>query len=239
MFLQKYTPNLVKINYQDLDKLDFRNEKKLIFYQSENYLLNLLRFLEFKEIYEKRKINSIYLDTFDLNDFKDTVDGEKQRSKLRMRWYGQTFNSTIKPILENKIKINNKNFKIKQNLKNLQILNDLSYNKIKKYLNDAEVQDPNILVKFQRRNPNIFISYDRRYYMFKNIRITMDSNLHYRDFYKNNKISKNDFIKKKNFHILEMKYDDDQFNNVTILTNKFRNRVTKFSKYEYSLMNIL
>jgi|APSaa5957512493_1039668.scaffolds.fasta_scaffold00134_13 hypothetical protein len=238
MFLQKYTPSLVKINYQDLDKLDFRNEKKLIFYQSENYLLNLLRFLEFKEIYEKRKINSIYLDTFDLNDFKDTVDGEKQRSKLRMRWYGQTFNSTIKPILENKIKINNKNFKIKQNLKNLQILNDLSYNKIKKYLNDSEVQDPNILVKFQRRNPNIFISYDRRYYMFKNIRITMDSNLHYRDFYKNNKISKNDFIKKKNFHILEMKYDDDQFNNVTILTNKFRNRVTKFSKYEYSLMNI-
>lgn len=194
--------------------------------------------MEFKEIYEKRKINSIYLDTFDLNDFKDTVDGEKQRSKLRMRWYGQTFNSTIKPILENKIKINNKNFKIKQNLKNLQILNDLSYNKIKKYLNDSEVQDPNILVKFQRRNPNIFISYDRRYYMFKNIRITMDSNLHYRDFYKNNKISKNDFIKKKNFHILEMKYDDDQFNNVTILTNKFRNRVTKFSKYEYSLMNI-
>jgi hypothetical protein len=238
MFLQKYTPSLVKINYQDLDKLDFRNEKKLIFHQSENYLLNLLRFLEFKEIYEKRKINSIYLDTFDLNDFKDTVDGEKQRSKLRMRWYGQTFNSTIKPILENKIKINNKNFKIKQNLKNLQILNDLSYNKIKKYLNDSEVQDPNILVKFQRRNPNIFISYDRRYYMFKNIRITMDSNLHYRDFYKNNKISINDFIKKKNFHILEMKYDDDQFNNVTILTNKFKNRVTKFSKYEYSLMNI-
>lgn len=238
MFLQKYTPSLVKINYKDLDKLDFRNEKKLIFHQSENYLLNLLRFLEFKEIYERRKINSIYLDTFDLNDFKDTVDGEKQRSKLRMRWYGQTFNSTIKPILENKIKINNKNFKIKQNLKNLQILNDLSYNKIKKYLNDSEVQDPNILVKFQRRNPNIFISYDRRYYMFKNIRITMDSNLHYRDFYKNNKISKNDFIKKKNFHILEMKYDDDQFNNVTILTNKFRNRVTKFSKYEYSLMNI-
>ena len=182
MFLQKYTPNLVKINYQDLDKLDFRNEKKLIFYQSENYLLNLLRFLEFKEIYEKRKINSIYLDTFDLNDFKDTVDGEKQRSKLRMRWYGQTFNSTIKPTLENKIKINKKNFKIKQNLKNLQILNDLSYNKIKKYLNDSEVQDPNILVKFQRRNPNIFISYDRRYYMFKNIRITMDSNLHYRVF---------------------------------------------------------
>ena len=129
MFLQKYTPSLVKINYQDLDKLDFRNEKKLIFHQSENYLLNLLRFLEFKEIYEKRKINSIYLDTFDLNDFKDTVDGEKQRSKLRMRWYGQTFNSTIKPILENKIKINNKNFKIKQNLKNLQILNDLSYNR--------------------------------------------------------------------------------------------------------------
>ena len=238
MFLQKYTPSSVKINYQDLNKLDFRNEKKLIFHQSENYLLNLLRFLEFKEIYEKRKINSIYLDTFDLNDFKDTVDGEKQRSKLRVRWYGQTFNSTIKPILENKIKINNKNFKIKQNLKNLQILNDLSYNKIKKYLNDSEVQDPNILVKFQRRNPNIFISYDRRYYMFKNIRITMDSNLHYRDFYKNNKISINDFIKKKNFHILEMKYDDDQFNNVTILTNKFKNRVTKFSKYEYSLMNI-
>ena len=128
MFLQKYIHNSTRINYLDLDKLDFRNEKKLIFHQSESYLLNLLKFLQLKEIYEKRKINSIYLDTFDLNDFTDTVDGEKQRSKLRVRWYGQTFNSTIKPILENKIKINNKNFKIKQNLKNLQILDDLSYN---------------------------------------------------------------------------------------------------------------
>ena len=110
MFLQKYTLNSARINYLDLDKLDFRNEKKLIFYQSESYLLNLFKFLQLKEIYEKRKINSIYLDTFDLNDFNDTVDGEKQRSKLRLRWYGQTFNSVIKPILENKIKINNKNF---------------------------------------------------------------------------------------------------------------------------------
>ena len=238
MFLQKYIHNSTRINYLDLDKLDFRNEKKLIFHQSESYLLNLLKFLQLKEIYEKRKINSIYLDTFDLNDFTDTVDGEKQRSKLRMRWYGQTFNSTIKPILENKIKINNKNFKIKENLKILKILNDLSYNEIKTYLNNSEVQDPNILVGFQRRNPNIFISYDRRYFMFKNIRITMDSNLHYGDFYKKNKISKYDSIKKKKFHIIEMKYDDDQYDNVSILTNKFRNRVTKFSKYEYSLMNI-
>jgi len=238
MFLQKYTLNSARTNYLNQDKLDFRNEKKLVFFQSESYLLNLLRLLELKEIYHKRKVNSIYLDTFNLNDFSDTVDGEKQRSKLRMRWYDQTFNSTIKPILENKIKINNKNFKIKQDLKSLQILDSLSYNEIKKYLNNSEVLDPNILIKFQRRNPNIFISYDRRYFMFKNVRITMDSNLHYRDFYKKNKISKYDFIKKKNFHIIEMKYNDDQFNNVTILTNKFRNRITKFSKYEYSLMNI-
>lgn len=238
MFLQKYTLNSERINYLNQDELDFRNEKKLVFFQSESYLLNLLRLLELKEIYHKRKVNSIYLDTFNLNDFSDTVDGEKQRSKLRMRWYDQTFNSTIKPILENKIKINNKNFKIKQDLKSLQILDSLSYNEIKKYLNNSEVLDPNILIKFQRRNPNIFISYDRRYFMFKNVRITMDSNLHYRDFYKKNKISKYDFIKKKNFHIIEMKYNDDQFNNVTILTNKFRNRITKFSKYEYSLMNI-
>ena len=238
MFLQKYTLNSARINYLNQDELDFRNEKKLVFFQSESYLLNLLRLLELKEIYHKRKVNSIYLDTFNLNDFSDTVDGEKQRSKLRMRWYDQTFNSTIKPILENKIKINNKNFKIKQDLKSLQILDSLSYNEIKKYLNNSEVLDPNILIKFQRRNPNIFISYDRRYFMFKNVRITMDSNLHYRDFYKKNKISKYDFIKKKNFHIIEMKYNDDQFNNVTILTNKFRNRITKFSKYEYSLMNI-
>lgn len=238
MFLQKYTLNSARTNYLNQDKLDFRNEKKLVFFQSESYLLNLLRLLELKEIYHKRKVNSIYLDTFNLNDFSDTVDGEKQRSKLRMRWYDQTFNSTIKPILENKIKINNKNFKIKQDLKSLQILDSLSYNEIKKYLNNSEILDPNILIKFQRRNPNIFISYDRRYFMFKNVRITMDSNLHYRDFYKKNKISKHDFIKKRNFHIIEMKYNDDQFNNVTILTNKFRNRITKFSKYEYSLMNI-
>ena len=43
MFLQKYTLNSERNNYLNQDQLDFRNEKKLVFFQSESYLLNLLR----------------------------------------------------------------------------------------------------------------------------------------------------------------------------------------------------
>ena len=227
-----------EISNKDLNKIEFRNEKKIIFIQSENYLINLFKYLKFKEIYEKRQINSIYFETNNFTDLLDTIDGEKNRSKLRMRWYGKTFHNVTKPILENKIKINNQNYKTKQSLNDLEFKNEISTKEIKKILNNIKILDDELQIKLKIRNPNVLISYDRRYFMYKDIRITLDTNLKSKDFYKKKKITEDEFLIKKKFLIVELKYKDKDFEDVKKITSSFKNRVRKFSKYEHSLIGI-
>ena len=176
-----------QIHNKNLEKIELRNEKKLIFLESENYLLNFFKFLQFHEIFQKRKINSIYFETKNFDDLLDTIDGEKNRSKLRMRWYGETFNSVVEPVLENKVKINNKNYKKKQILKEIRISNEITTLEIKKIINSVQILDNYTQIKYSTRDPNILLSYDRRYFMFKNIRITLDTNLKSCNFYRKKK----------------------------------------------------
>ena len=56
-----------------------------------------------------------------------------------MRWYGETFNCVIEPILENKIKLITKIIKKKQNLKETNISNEISITEIKKIINNIKI----------------------------------------------------------------------------------------------------
>lgn len=44
----------------------------------------------FYEHHPTRRVNSIYFDTPGFQDLTDTVEGMSERSKLRLRWYGDT-----------------------------------------------------------------------------------------------------------------------------------------------------
>jgi len=219
------------------NKIEFRNEKKIIFDQSVNYLINLFKFLKFKEIYQERQINSIYFETKKFSDLLDTINGEKNRSKLRLRWYGNTFNNVAKPILENKIKTNNHNYKIKYNLSDVEFKKEITSTYIKNLIKNIKNLNSQSQLKLQIREPNLLISYKRRYFMYNNIRITLDTNLKSKDFYRNKKISEGDFFKEKKISIMEMKYKDEFYADVKKITSYFKNRVRKFSKYEHSLIN--
>ena len=224
------------LNDKTLKKIDFRNEKKIIFLESENFMIKLFKFLKFKEIYQKRKVNSIYFETFDFKDLLSTIDGEKNRSKLRIRWYGEIFNSYVQPVLENKIKVNNKNFKINHTLNQINFFNDITSEKISNLIENTVNIDERIKLKYKMRKPNVLISYERQYFMYNNIRITLDSKLFMLDFNRKKKIKLSTFIKKKKFSIVELKFIDKDFNDVAKITSNFKNRVMKFSKYEYSLI---
>lgn len=226
----------IEIYPKDYSNMDLRNEKKLVFLESENYMINFFKFLGFKEIFNKRNINSIYFETFNFKDLRDTIDGEKYRSKLRMRWYGETFGDKITPILENKIKINNQNFKVKQKLNEVSFFNEISAYKVQNLIKDSNIFEKNIQFQFKVRRPNILISYIRRYFVYNDIRITLDTNLKSKNFYRSKKINKIQFASKKKFSIMEMKYKDAGFEDVKKITSKIKNRVKKFSKYEYSLV---
>ena len=60
----------------------------------------------FRQTYEKRRVNSLYFDTPNLNSYWDNQAGISTRKKLRLRWYGPTQTIISGPTLELKIKEN-------------------------------------------------------------------------------------------------------------------------------------
>lgn len=53
----------------------------------------LLHGSDFRAAFAPRRVQSIYFDSIDLADFADNVDGVSQRTKVRMRWYGNSLQS--------------------------------------------------------------------------------------------------------------------------------------------------
>ena len=44
--------------------------------------------LGFRQTYPPRKINSLYFDSLNLNSLEESIEGSSERTKLRLRWYG-------------------------------------------------------------------------------------------------------------------------------------------------------
>ena len=71
----------------------------------------------FSESFVSRHVNSLYLDTLNLNNYNDAVLGNNNRIKIRIRWYGELTGLIKKPMLEIKIK---KSFFVKPEKENIK-----------------------------------------------------------------------------------------------------------------------
>jgi SPX domain protein involved in polyphosphate accumulation len=60
--------------------------------------------LLFHPPYPPRQVNSLYLDTADMENYFDNVAGAERRRKVRLRWYGEATGPIRKPMLEIKVK---------------------------------------------------------------------------------------------------------------------------------------
>jgi hypothetical protein len=58
----------------------------------------------FRETYPARSVNNLYLDSPDLRDYHDHINGIARRTKTRIRWYGSWSGSIDTPALERKLK---------------------------------------------------------------------------------------------------------------------------------------
>jgi len=196
--------------------------------------INLNKFLaelfknNYHKIYKKRFINNIYYDTYNYDLLNHNIEGLSERKKIRVRWYGQTFELSKKTI---ELKIKSEFLNTKKTL-SIGKFKFNSFNEIKKF-NDYVID--NLLVKknFEFYNeiinkiPVILNRYQRSYYLSpdKNIRVTIDSDL---NFY-------SPITKIKSFEkniVVEIKYKNDQnfsnnFNNLTL---------TRYSKYAQGLL---
>jgi len=106
--------------------MEQRIEKKFVFLPGDKRKIELLKIEGFfKKLYNNRKVNSIYYDTYDLSCLWDNINGFSNRDKYRVRWYNDIKNSEV--FFEKKKKLNQINQKTKNNLgkfKNKSELNE-------------------------------------------------------------------------------------------------------------------
>ncbi len=213
------------INNHDLKQI--RYEKKWI-YKSNNFnqlILKLKRSkLHFKSHYTSRLVNSIYFDNNKLKNINDNLEGERNRLKYRVRWYGSEY-YIQDPFFEIKYKDALKTFKkrTKINLKE-----KLKTNNYKNYtLVSDQIEDD--IFKSKILNPKIHISYKRTYLISSNnlIRATIDQQIKFKKIGKFNPF----FFQNFNNIILEMKYDLDLDDYFRKNLNEVHTRYSKSSKY--------
>ena len=220
------------------DKKNFRYEKKFLFpkyFQENGFLIIDSNTARFKEIYKKRVINSIYFDTPDLIFAKQNINGDSERYKLRIRYYG-LFNNFEKPQLELKARQGDISYKTIFNFDNHNSINiDLNtFNKI-------DLIPSKIRNLFPFLKPVVMVNYERHYYLSKcgKYRLTYDLNIKYGPL---NILEKN-FIDQINFtesdlNIIELKYGTNSDLNPGFITKDFPFRYSRNSKYINGLYSI-
>ena len=202
----------------------YRYERKYII--NFNYLQQFLGSLYSKNFTKKfslRKINNVYFDDYNFTSLDENIDGLSVRKKHRIRWYGDTFNSSDKTI-EIKIKNEFLNTKVNYLVPSIKLnsLNDIPafYSKVSNFVKESKNLKLHSIMSPKR--PTLFNTYERMYFenLFDNVRVTVDSRLEYFS-----PITKLKY--KEKFIIVEAKY-----NNELRFQNNFKNlSLTRYSKY--------
>lgn len=209
-----------------------RIEKKFIINSIyDDNIINLIQNrIGFKEIFEERQINNIYLDDFNLSRFYANIDGNFLKEKWRLRWYGETFGRNKIVTLEQKSRAGNIQFKKTEITSEVNIFNNMMtnifYDKLPEKLKNLYIIN--------------FNKYNRRYFANKDmsIRITVDKNVSYSNIFKEKIFKINKTYKDKRI-ILEIK---SVVNNEELLQNICQNlplRVSRNSKYINGIISTL
>ncbi len=206
-----------------------RLEKKFVYENGDNSFNFFLISSMLKEVYPKRLVNSIYLDTDMFKDVWDNINGFGNRKKIRIRWYNNLNNSEV--FIEEKKKIN---FITKKTVESIGTFKN--YEELKNYIRDKNFEKIRLILnKKINLKKTLLTQYQRNYYELPNkkLRVTVDNNI---------KIFHN-FPKKFieiDKTIIELKYSvkDASFVNLFVKENKLENRNKKFSKYVNSFIEL-
>lgn len=184
----------------------------------------------FKEIYNRRTINNLYFDDHSHSFYKMNVSGVGSRSKYRLRWYNDHFESIHSPNLEIKKKYGEVGDKITYELPDFScnLLQSSAYDLYHSIL--AEIKDKQLLSKLQLLKPALFNSYERRYFLSSDekFRITVDYNMRFYnpnfDHFHPSEVVIDDII-------IELKYNTVDDKEARKITQKLESRLSKNSKY--------
>lgn len=192
----------------------------------------------FTEVHSPRYINNIYLDTCNMSNYFDNVNGLNKRLKTRIRWYGNLFGLIESPILEFKIKRGFLGEKICFPINSFYLNRKYSLEKQQQIFIESDI--PYVFLEYLKSLRFTLLNrYYRKYFESADhrFRITIDSGMEYYRLAS----SDNSFNEKKVDHevcILELKYSEENDDIAYLFFNYFPFRSTKSSKYATGIEKI-
>lgn len=173
----------------------------------------------FSKAFPNRQVNNIYLDTLDFDCFHQNVEGHPNRSKMRLRWYGQSERPTEKSTLE---------------IKHKQA--ELGWKESFPMNADGVTSKAELMEAVQATRPSLSLlaptlhnSYQRSYYLSSDekYRVTIDTEQQFRMPFQGNEP-----LALTNYPIiLELKYAAEDAEFAREITDYLTFRQTKNSKY--------
>ena len=187
--------------------MSFRIEEKLFIKKEQiSEFKNFIKSKFAKKIYEPRIVNSLYFENSKMEMYDDSIEGLTPRKKIRVRNYPKQDKN--KHNLEIKFSSVEGRYKTKKKIE----INE--FEKIKK----NGIFDSQYGVCF----PKLHVSYLREYYLIKDVRITVDTDINYQLY--QNSLKTNDPST-----IIEIKAGIKK--SIDELTENFPIQRIRFSKY--------
>ena len=145
--------------------MSFRIEEKLLI--DKNRIIDFKSFLAnktAKEVYEPRKIHSLYFDNLNYEMYSDSLEGLTPRKKIRVRNYPDTKDKNL--YLEIKIS------SVEGRFKTREILDKNKFDDLKM----TGILDS----QYGLCKPCLCVTYDREYFKIDDVRISIDNNINYK-----------------------------------------------------------
>jgi SPX domain protein involved in polyphosphate accumulation len=184
----------------------------------------------FKEVYYTRQINNIYLDSAQLKNFYEHVNGSTERVKIRIRWYGDEYGGIANPQLEFKYKNNKYGTKVRCSIDDFHLPSKFNTRKILDLIKTAD--DPQLhMSQLISLRPTVFNLYTRSYFQSfdENFIITVDRDLSYSRIQSNFVNLNNRFDDRR--IIIELKYDKDLQKDSFLIKSELPWSLSRNSKY--------
>ena len=214
------------------DESSFRYERKfLVTGPATNLVDSILNRHPsfFREIFQKRQVSNIYLDSPTLKSMRDNIDGNKNRTKTRIRWYGPIDAQTNKVALELKIKRGLVGKKVSFALAPMASREGCSTQVTDRLFAASQLPD-NLRLHLSLLRPTLLNSYTRRYYLSADghFRITVDRELRY---YPATPSGLSLPSQDRETVVVELKFDVEHSEESDHIASAFPFRLSRSSKY--------
>jgi len=194
----------------------------------------------FSKIFEPRVVNNIYFDNHDLDSFHENLTGISSRAKLRLRWYGDTFDPS-QTKLELKLRRSMLGWKIAEDVTLDGInLSGISWRELGRLIKNKVPND--LALHYSTSSfPVLMNRYKRDYFLSadKRIRVTIDNDVQYFDQRLGLKMNKTNRNISPDILIMEVKVDANNVDSAKEFTKDVYLQRTKNSKYVVGVSSIL